>query len=288
MLGAAPAFAARPQRIVSVGGAVTETLFALGLGSRIAGADTTSTYPEAANALPRVGYTRQISAEGVLSMRPDLVLLTHNAGPQAAVAQLRASGVQVEQVANGHDAESVAAIVRRIGAVTQTPAPAEALADAIEDGFAALAAAIEGRPPARVLLLLSAGSGPLLAAGTGTAAASIVGLAGGEVAFPEMEGYRPVSPEAVLAADPDWVVVPAHVAQALGGPGAIAGLEAVRRCRAAREKRVAVADSLYLLGFGPRAPQAAADLAHLLHPSAAVPELGRTQVPSANLEVIGR
>lgn len=279
-IGALAATSGAPQRIVSVGGAVTETVFALGFGDRVAAADTTSVYPAAAAALPKVGYLRQLSSEGVLAMRPDLVLLGAGAGPAAAVSQIKASSVPVREIDAPMTPEGVGMLVRSTGAALGATERADDLADEIDRRFATLAASLPGEDAPSVLLVLSAGAGPLLGAGSDTAASALIGLAGGRLALPGLEGYRPISLEPVLAADPDWIVVPDHVVTALGGPEGLKRVDVVSATRAGREGRVIVADSLYLLGFGPRTPQAAADLATLLHPGARIPLLGRPEAPS--------
>ncbi|MBO6544168.1 MAG: ABC transporter substrate-binding protein [Alphaproteobacteria bacterium] len=280
--------AGRATKIVSVGGAITETLFALKLGDRIRAVDTTSTYPDAAKALPKVGYLRELSAEGVLAMQPDLVLLSAEAGPPAAIAQLKAAGIPVQQIAIGRTPDGVRSMVEAIGQATGTQNSAAELAAQIGAGFDSLAAALPAEQTTRVLLLLSAGAGPLLGAGANTAAASIIALGGGQLAFPEMDGYKAVSLEPVLAADPDWLLFPSHVAMALGGADGIAALDVVSKTRAGQAGRVAFVDSHYLLGFGPRAPQAAADLATLFYPDITIPTIGRDAVPSSLLGLMGK
>lgn len=275
-----------PERIVSVGGAVTETLFALGLGNRVAAVDTTSTYPAEAAALPKVGYLRQLSAEGVLAMRPDLVLLGSGAGPAAAVKQLAASSVPVRHINVTSSAEGVLTLIRETGAATQTRTAADALADQAASQFRTLRTAIAGHAEPSVLLLLNTGNGPMLGAGADTAAEAIIRLAGGRLALPGLVGYRPLSLEPILAADPDWLIIPSHVADMLGGPSGLAGLDVVASTRAGRSGRVVIADSLYSLGFGPRTPQAAADLAALLHPDADIPTLGRSAGSSGLMETL--
>jgi len=273
-------------RIVSVGGAVTETLFALGLGDKLRAVDTTSTYPASALQLPKVGYLRQLSAEGVLSMEPDLILLSSEAGPAAAIEQLKASGIPLAQILVGRSADGLSSMITAVGEATGLSSEARLLAESVETQFDALATALPSGPKKSVLLILSAGNGPLLGAGANTAASAIIDLSGGALAFPGMEGYKAISMEPVLAADPDWIIVPSHVCEALGGREGVAKLDIVSRTRAGTEGRVAIIDSHYLLGFGPRAPQAAADLATLLYPDAQIPTLGRDAVPSTQVSLV--
>ena len=95
LLFSTAAFADTPKRVVSVGGALTETVYALGAGELLVGSDTTSYYPEAAANSPKVGYQRALSAEGILSLSPDLVIMTDEAGPPPVLAQLNSAGVNM-------------------------------------------------------------------------------------------------------------------------------------------------------------------------------------------------
>ncbi|GGD17125.1 heme/hemin ABC transporter substrate-binding protein [Pyruvatibacter mobilis] len=260
-----------PERIISVGGAVTETLFALGLGDRIVAVDSTSLYPAEATALPQVGYLRQLSSEGVLAQRPDMVLLGEGAGPASAVEQITNSGLAVENIAIGWSPESVTTMIRKVGDATGAGDRAGTLADSVAADFAALADAVPQEDGPTVLLVISAGAGPLLGAGTHTAAEVAISLAGGRLALPTLEGYKPLSLEPVLAADPDYIIVPSHVVEILGGMDGLRELDVIAETNAGRNGRIIIADSLYLLGFGPRAPQAAADLARIFHPDADIP-----------------
>ena len=115
-LVARPASAATaPQRIVCVGGAITEIVFALGAGAHVIAVDTTSLYPGRAVApLPKVGYLRQLSVEGLLSTRPDLILADVDAGPKNVLDQLQSMGAPL---AHFHAEHSVAALhaLRELG-----------------------------------------------------------------------------------------------------------------------------------------------------------------------------
>ena len=129
------------QRIVSIGGPVTEIVYALGAGGDVVGVDTSSTYPETATRLPQVGYQRRLSAEGVLSLQPDVVLVTSDAGPPAALDQLKAVVEIVEVPAvytiNGAEAK-IRLIARTLGRETQ----GEQLVDALQRDLAAAQAVL--------------------------------------------------------------------------------------------------------------------------------------------------
>ncbi len=256
-----------PRRVVSVGGDLTEIVYALGAQDRLVAVDSTSSYPPAAEALPDVGYLRQLAAEPILALDPDLLLLAEEAGPPAVIAQLREAGVAMLRVPDSESPAGVGDKVRRVAAALGLEAEGRALAARIaatQREVAARLAPIEARP--RVLFVLSVGRGAPLAAGQGTAADSVIALAGGRNALQGVEGYKPLSPEAAVGARPEVILVTEATLQRLGGRDALLARPELAASPAAAAGRLVAMDALLLLGFGPRTPQAVAELAAALHP----------------------
>jgi iron complex transport system substrate-binding protein len=274
--------AAAPQRIVSVGGAITETLFALGAQGDIVGVDTTSLYPAVATTLPSVGYARALSAEGVLSLRPSLVLAGAEAGPPAVLRQLEAAGLTLTLLDTDHRALGVFARTQRIADACGRAAAGRALVAALQQEWATTSARVArqrqatvqaatqagGRPP-RVLFVLSHSMAQLRVAGQNTAADAMLSLAGAANALSGFEGYKPLTPEAVIAAAPDIVLATDQGVLAAGGVDGLLAAPGLALTPAGRQRRVLAMDALLLLGFGPRLPQAVAALADGLHGKAA-------------------
>jgi iron complex transport system substrate-binding protein len=255
------------SRIVAVGGDVTEIVFALDAGDRLVAVDSTSQYPAAARELPDVGYLRRLSAEPILSLQPDRVLAAEDAGPPQALDQLRDAGVEVTTVPDIPTPQGVVRKVRRVAAALGLEPRGRALAARLERRFAALSdrlAAVSDKP--RVLLLLSVGRGTPMTAGTDTAADGIIRLSGGANAVQGLSGYKPLSPEAMVEAAPDVVLVTHRTLEQLGGERALLDRPALSATPAGRTGRVVAMDGLLLLGFGPRTPTAIAELAEALHP----------------------
>ena len=265
---AAPsARAEKMPRIVSIGSSLTEIIYALGAESLLVGVDTTSLFPAEARALPQVGYMRALSAEGVLSLKPSLILATTAAGPATTLEQLRSTGIEVLVLPDRYDYDSVVAKIAAVGKVTGKSAEAEAMIARGRAEMESLSARLAraGNKP-RVLFLLSMGGGAPQAAGRDTAADGIIKLAGGVNAIDGYAGYRPLTPEAVIASRADFVLVTRQTVDALGGVKAILDQPAISRTPAGRDGKVVQFDALLLLGFGPRTPQAAEELASALHP----------------------
>ena len=223
-LAAAPANGNPARRIVVAGGALTEIVYALGAEHELVGVDTTSLFPAQAQRLPSVGYARALSAEGVLSLRPTLLLATREAGPPAVLAQLQAARVQVETLALNHRFEGVLAAVQRVAALCQRPAQVQALQERLQADWAAALQRVAQRStavPPRVLFVLSHSMAQVRVAGRDTAAHAVIGLAGAHNAFGEVSGYRPLTPEAAVAAAPEVILCTDQGLQAAGG---VAGL----------------------------------------------------------------
>lgn len=264
---ATPAHAETTQRIVSVGSSITEIIYALGAEKLLVGVDTTSLFPEAARRLPQVGYMRALSAEGVLSLKPTLVIATTAAGPMTTLDQLKGTGVEVLILPDHYDYGSVILKIEAVGKVTGKTAEAQAM---IAQGRAEMAnlktrlATVSAKPP-RVLFLLSMGGGAPQAAGANTAADGIIRLAGGVNAVEGYNGYRPLTPESVIASRADFLLVTRQSVEAIGGIEKILAQPALSQTPAGKAGRVLQFDALLLLGFGPRTPEAATQLAAALH-----------------------
>jgi iron complex transport system substrate-binding protein len=258
------------RRIVSVGGALTETLYALGAQAELVGVDTTSLYPLAAQALPSVGYARTLSAEGLLSLRPTWVVATPDAGPPAVLGQLQAAGVPLTLLDADHRIEGVLARTRRLAELCGRAPAGEAMASQLQQAWAlvqakASAPAARGVAPPRVLFVLAHGIGALRVSGRGTAADAMIRYAGASNALATVDGYKPLTPEAVIAAAPELLLATDQGLQAAGGIDGLLKSPGLAQTPAGRARRVVSFEALFLLGFGPRLPQAVAALADALH-----------------------
>ncbi|MDK3017332.1 heme/hemin ABC transporter substrate-binding protein [Pseudodonghicola flavimaris] len=254
-------------RVVGVGGSVTETIYALGAGDRLVARDTTSTFPAAANELPDVGYMRRLSPEGVLSVAPDLIIAEEGSGPPETIQILAEADIPFVAVPAALDAAGVGAKIRAVGRALGLDAEAAALATEIEARIAAVQARAAGvETPTRVLFVLSAAGGRLMASGQGTAADAMIRLAGGINAVEGFPGYKQLTDEAVLAAAPDVILMMDRGAGGTHDSAGVLAHPAVAITPAGRDRRLIQMDGLYLLGFGPRTAEAVADLHRALYP----------------------
>lgn len=277
------------SRVAVAGGSLVEILYALGEEGHIVAVDRTSNYPEAAKSLPQIGYVRDISAEGLLSLEPTFVLGEHDMGPPEVVAQLARLGVDMLLVPERFSAAGIRAKIRCVAAAMDAAAAGEELAGALLLGVAALeedrpgnvaAGEVAGRaaggnadagnaagntagkaaprrPPGVVLLGLRAGAP--VAAGYNTSGNGLLAMAGAANLM-DFEGWKPVSVEVMAAAGPEFIVIPNRGVEMAGGLQALLEHPALRLTPAARERRVIAMDGMAMLGFGPRTVRAAAEL----------------------------
>ncbi|HWA47540.1 MAG TPA: ABC transporter substrate-binding protein [Dongiaceae bacterium] len=260
--------------IVSIGGDVTEIVYALGAGDRVIAVDITSREPRVARDLPQVGYLRQLSAEPILSLSPKLILAIADSGPLPVLDQLKAAGACLVLVPDDHSTDGVIKKVEAVAGAIGREAEGAALKAKLAADFAALQSAVAGlQEQPNVLFLFSVGQGAPMVGGLKTSADSIIRLAGGRNAIQDFTDFKPVSSEGMIASKPDALLVTDLTLEKMGGVEGLLQRTDVAQTPAAKARRVVAMDSLLLLGFGPRTPQAIRDLAVALHPGAAIPDL---------------
>lgn len=267
-LWAGAAAAQAEQRLISLGGSVTEIVVALGAGHRLVARDTTSNHPDSVLALPDVGYLRALSPEGVLALDPGLILAEEGAGPPEAVAVLQAAGVPFVLIPGEPTPAGIAVKIRAVGAALGLQAQAGELAATVEAGLAEAATrAAAVTAPQRVLFVLALQGGRVMAGGRGTAAEGIIALAGGTNAAGGFDGYRQMTDEAVIAAAPDVILMMDREGDLTLANAEVLAHPALSQTPAAAAGAILRMDGMLMLGFGPRTPQAARQLHGLLYPA---------------------
>lgn len=261
-LPAIPALAQAPApRLVTISGAITEVVYALGAEAQLVGTDTTSLYPPAALKTPKVGYMRQLSAEGLLSLKPDAVIATTEVGPPVVLDQLRSAGVKLELIEADHSWGEVQRKVQAVGRAASRESQARDLQARLDAEWAAVqqrVAATSARKP-RVLFVLSHSASPQVS-GEKTAAHSVIGFAGGLNCLGGFQGYRPMTAEAMASAAPDVILTSNQSIEAHGGLDKFWQRPELALTPAYRKRALITHDALLLLGFGPRLPAAIREL----------------------------
>ncbi len=257
----AAAHADAPKKIVSVGGALTETIYALGAGDLVVGSDTTSYYPPAAASTPKVGYQRALSAEGILSLSPDIVILSEESGPPNVLEQLKSAGVTMLVLDAGRSIGDVKENIKILSETLDKQKEGDSLIAGISKAEADLKVAVAaGKAERSVIFILQHSGGAPMVAGSKTAADSIIKLAGAKNAVTGYEGYKPLSPEAATSLAPEILLVTTQGLEQSGGKASLLAAPGVSLTPAAKNGRIVAMDALLLLGFGPRTAEAALEL----------------------------
>jgi len=275
--GSAPAAAPPPvkpfadtSRVVVIGGSLLEIIYALGAESHVVARDATGNYPPAAVRLPSVGYMRALSPEGVLSVNPSAILAIAGSGPATALDVLARAGVPFDEVPESYSATGIVDKVLAVGTALGAEEKAKMLADRLRTELAAVERLAAQAPvKKRVLFVLSLAGGKVMASGSGTAADGIIRLAGAVNAVAGFSGYKPLDAEAVIAARPDAILVMANGGDDSTGDAALLDNPGIALTPAGRAHALIRMDGEYLLGFGPRTPNAIRELIGRLYPDLA-------------------
>ncbi|CDO39893.1 heme/hemin ABC transporter substrate-binding protein [Bartonella henselae] len=252
-------------RIVSIGGSLTEIVYALGAQDQLVARDSTSVYPQEALKLPVLGYMRALSPEGVLSLAPEGILLVEGSGPASTIDILKKTSIPIVIIPENYSRESVIEKIRLVGKALHREMQAATLIEKINRDFVdndALLAKVT--KPKRVLFVLSVQNGRIMASGTGTAADGMIKLSGGINAITGYKGYKLLNSEALLKANPDVILLVKHGENSTNIDKILA-LPAVQATTAAKNQAIKQMDAMYLLGFGPRTANASKELIDMLY-----------------------
>lgn len=254
------------SRLVSIGGSLTEIIYALGEDNRLVARDQTALYPPQVLELPDIGYMRALAPEGVLSVGPTALLVIEGSGPPEALDVLAGAGIDYQTVPEGFSALGILLKVRAVGQALGVPDKAQALAEQLDTALQAVAdrtANIATRK--RVLFVLSTDGGKIQASGTGTAADGVIKLAGAVNAITDYAGYKALTEEAIIAAAPDVILMMDRGGDHGASNAELLANPAVALTPAGRNHALIRMDGAYLLGFGPRTAAAVAELVDALY-----------------------
>ena len=252
------------ERIVSLNGSTTEILFALGIGEKIVGCDASSTYPKhATETLPSVGYQYRLNAEGILSLRPTLVIGRADVKPPQVIEQLRMAGVTVLLFKEPRTFDEAKHRLHTIGKAVGRQEQATALISALDKDIETLKSKLteqQGQAKLKALFLYLRGPQTAFVLGKDSGPGAMLGLVGATNAAGKITGTKPMTAEAVIAAQPDVYVLFESGLKSIGGVEGLLKVPGLAQTPAGRNKRVVAMDGLYLSGFGPRCGKAALDL----------------------------
>jgi iron complex transport system substrate-binding protein len=261
----------QPQRWVSAGGALTEWVVALGGQPHLVGIDTTSQHPESIKSLPSIGYQRQLSSEGILSLRPNILVGTEEMGPPPVLEQLRAAGVKVEVFSAGADVTALQGNLQKLGKLLgdekQAHEAAERYVQQLDSQHNWVARAQQHQTAPGVLLLVShAGAAPMVA-GAGTVGDWLIKQAGGRN-LATHNGYKIFSAEAMTGLNPEVLIFTDRAQNGAAREALLRENPLLAATQAGRNNRLLEVDPTLLVGgLGPRLPEAMKALSKAFYPA---------------------
>ncbi len=241
------------ERIVTLHGALTETVYALGYGDRIKSVDVTSTYPESMKELPQLGHVTKVSAEGLLSVKPELIIANKHEISAELKNQINLTNAELLLIDREYTVEGTRAMIRTIAEKLQATEKGDSLIAEIDEDLQSLKS-IENKPA--VLFIYARGAGNMSVGGANTPAGNMIELAGGKNAVSTMEGYKPLTPEAVVEADPQAILMFDMGVESLEGMQGVKSIPAIASTQAAKNDEFIIMDGHLLAGFGPRVGKA--------------------------------
>lgn len=240
------------ERIVTIGGDITEIVFALGSGEQVIARDSTSLVPEQVKTLPDVGYMRMLNPEGILSVKPTLIITSELARPSLALRRIKEAGVPVKTITGTHSLEAINEKIDVISTLLNKEKEGNVLKEKLAQSIATTSTTPINK---KIIYIMSHGGIVPMAAGQNTAADKIITLVGGKNAMQGFTSYRPLSQEGVIASQPDILLVTTEGLKGIGGIEKLWGLPGIKYTPAGKNKRYIVVNDMGLLGFSLSTPE---------------------------------
>lgn len=245
------------RRIVSLSGAVSEVLVNLGEEENIVGVDVTSTYPKSLkeNATD-LGHVRSITIEPLLALQPTVVYASDKDINPDLMKQIKDANITLHLINQEFSAKGTANLIKEVA----TSLNKENYQQMIDDVNAKLEKVTPFETQPKVLFIYARGAGNLMVAGQKTPLDAVINLAGGVNAAQGFDDFKPLTPEALLEANPDVILMFDSGLQSIGGVEGILKIEGIAQTNAGKNKKVIAMDGQYLSGFSPRLGDAVLEL----------------------------
>lgn len=241
------------KKVVALANGSAEIISALGYRSALVGRDIASTDADLKD-IPIVTSGHQVVAEKIISLNPDVVIIDNTTGPAQALTTIKRAGIRVELIDEAWKLGEISKKVRAIAQVIGVPKSGQAFEKVMGsalDGVAQVA------PGTRIAFLyLRGGSAIYLLGGQGSGADSLINAVGAVDVGAEKyaKAYTPISAEALIATNPQVLLVMEKGLASVGGIDGLLKLPGVAQTDAGKNKAVIAVDDSLLLSFGPRTP----------------------------------
>jgi iron complex transport system substrate-binding protein len=257
------------ERIITAGSAITETVCALGDCDKIIASDRASLYPSKIQQLPSIGYRSGINAEGIISLKPTLIIAEKDYVEEAVLTQLSSTGIKLVIVDRKNNVNDTRKFITQIAEALRKESEGKKLIQEIEQDLAEAKLLLQKATSSpKVLCIYNRGTATISVAGKDTFG-EIVNYLGATSAISSVDGYKPLNTEALIAANPDYLLMVSSGFESLGGVEGVLKIPGVAQTTAGKKKQIISFDGLMLTNFGPRLGRAVRELVILLHPELA-------------------
>jgi len=243
------------SRIVVAGGSVTEILFFLNESKNIVAVDTTSNYPEDAKNFPSIGYVRALSAEGVLSLNPTLIIGENDMGPENVLEQLKKTKIELRVLDEKNSVkgiqDKVSCIASILGKNKNGNFEKNISLEKSVNKLKVISKANSKKNIRGLVILMMQGTSPVVA-GRNTSGGDFLKMIGSKNTMSSFEGWKPAGKESILLSNPNFILITKRAIKNYGSLNSFLKESGIEMTEAARTQNVFSLDGMSFLGFGPR------------------------------------
>lgn len=243
------------SRVVIAGGSITEIFYLLDLQDHIVALDITSNFPEDAKKYPSIGYVRMLSAEGLLSMNPSIILGENDMGPPTVIGQVKQTGVDLKIIPEEKSVLGILEKIRCVAGIMDVSSYAEEL---INEKYSEVLFQIEEnkrivseKKISAMVIYSMQGTSPIVS-GSGESGDAFLKLTGAQNAFASFQGWKPASAESIIANNPDYIIVTNRLLKRFSNLEELRNHPSLSQTKAAKNNQIIAKDGMAMMGFGPR------------------------------------
>lgn len=249
-------------RIVSLHAAASEIICALGAQDQLVGVDVTSAYPADLEEKANLGHISGITAQGILSLKPDMVIVNSVEFSEQLETQLKEVGVEIHKISPDYSIDGSLALIKQIGAIVQQEEKAQELINEVKQEFETIRPIVASKS---VVFVYARGAGTLMVAGKNTQMNALIELAGAQNAFADFDGFKPLTTESLVSVNPDVLFLFESGVQSMGGLEGLSQIPGFALTNAGKNGHVITMDGSLVSSFGPRLPQAIKELSEKIN-----------------------
>ena len=239
------------SKIVVAGGSITEIVYFLGMEDKLVGVDITSNFPKEAKKLKSIGYLRNLSIEGILSLSPGLVLAEEDIGPPIIVNQLRKTSIDLRIIKEKYDLNGIHNKILCVSKILDASLDDNENYVKFKNKFNRVKKLKKNNSKKILLILMMRGSSPVVA-GKNTSGQGFIDMTGHENSMSDLNGWKPVSSEEIIKKNPDYIIITKRAFKNFSSLDQFLSIPGISSTIAAKKKNIIVKDGMSMLGFGPR------------------------------------